>query len=161
MVSYDGLAIRNSKKGGHAVALCVFAWVSFHVGLESLSAWDFFFRVSSKFRFLDFFAGAGLVTEAVSPYFDVVWANDISAKKAEVYLANHGSHHFRLGSVEAVSGDEIPAADLAWASFPCQDLSLAGNQAGIQGNRSGMVWEWLRVIEEMPARSIYQPSSFA
>jgi DNA (cytosine-5)-methyltransferase 1 len=110
----------------------------------------FFCRVSSKFRFLDFFAGAGLVTEAVSPHFDVVWANDISPKKAEIYLDNHGHDHFRLGSVEAVSGSELPTADLAWASFPCQDLSLAGNQAGIQGKRSGMVWEWLRVIEEMP-----------
>lgn len=107
-------------------------------------------HVSTKPRFLDFFAGAGLVTEAVSGVFDVIWANDISPKKAEVYGANHGLDHFRLGTVEDVRGSEVPAAEIAWASFPCQDLSLAGAQAGIQGRRSGMVWEWLRVIEEMP-----------
>lgn len=39
----------------------------------------------TKPSFLDFFAGSGLVTEAVNPFFDVVWANDIAAKKAEVY----------------------------------------------------------------------------
>jgi DNA (cytosine-5)-methyltransferase 1 len=38
---------------------------------------------------------------------------------------------------------------LAWASFPCQDLSLAGLAAGIHGRRSGLVWQWLRVIDEM------------
>lgn len=106
--------------------------------------------MSDKLHFLDFFAGAGLVTEAVSPFFDVVWANDISPKKADVYRRNHGPEHFHLGSVEDVCGRDLPRADLAWASFPCQDLSLAGNQKGIQGRRSGMVWEWLRAIEEMP-----------
>ena len=90
------------------------------------------------------------MTEAVSPHFDILWANDISSKKADVYRCNHGSAHFHLGSVEEVRGHELPKADLAWASFPCQDLSLAGNQTGIQGKRSGMVWEWLRVIDEMP-----------
>lgn len=106
--------------------------------------------VPTKPRFLDFFAGAGLVTEAVKGHFAVLWANDISEKKAKVYRENHGSEHFVLGSVEDVAGRSLPDADIAWASFPCQDLSLAGNQAGIKGRRSGMVWEWLRVIEEMP-----------
>ena len=106
--------------------------------------------MSDKLHLLDFFAGAGLVTEAVSPFFDVIWANDISLKKAYVYRSNHGHEHFHLGSVEHVCGRELPPADLAWASFPCQDLSLAGEQKGIQGRRSGLVWEWLRVIEEMP-----------
>jgi DNA (cytosine-5)-methyltransferase 1 len=44
----------------------------------------------------------------------------------------------------------MPPADLAWASFPCQDLSLAGNLNGMRsGTRSGLFWEWLRVLDEM------------
>lgn len=43
----------------------------------------------------------------------------------------------------------MPKASLAWASFPCQDLSLAGLAGGIDGRRSGLVWEWLRVIDQM------------
>ena len=105
-----------------------------------------------KPRFLDFFAGSGLVTEALRKDFDAVWANDFSAKKAQVYQCNHRRHMFDGRSIENVRGAELPDADLAWASFPCQDLSLAGKLGGIRGERSGMVWEWLRVINEMGER---------
>jgi DNA (cytosine-5)-methyltransferase 1 len=98
---------------------------------------------------LDFFAGSGLVTEGMRGSFVSVWANDICGKKAAVYCANHGQDHFHLGSISEVKGADLPAADLAWASFPCQDLSLAGQMSGFDGKRSSLVWEWLRVIDEM------------
>lgn len=97
---------------------------------------------------LDFFAGSGLATAGLSASFDVVWASDVSAKKAAVYRANHKGHEFHLGGIEHVRGAELPAADLSWASFPCQDLSLAGAQAGLTSGRSGLVWQWLRVLDE-------------
>lgn len=99
---------------------------------------------------LDFFAGSGLATEGTSPFFTAVWANDISAQKARVYQANHSRESFLLAPVEEVHGTEIPAAVLSWASFPCQDLSLAGKLAGLRAERSGLVWQWLRVTDEMP-----------
>lgn len=104
---------------------------------------------SDKPPFLEFFAGSGLVAQGLAQHFNAVWANDICKKKAAVYLANHGGAHFRLGSVAEVKGSELPAAALSWASFPCQDLSLAGAVAGIHAARSGLVWEWLRVMDEM------------
>lgn len=103
-------------------------------------------------RFLDCFAGSGLVSEAVRPFFDVVWANDVSPKKAAVYTANHGPAHFHLGPIEEVRGTTLPEAEVSWASFPCQDLSLAGPQAGLRGRRSGLVREWLRLHDEMPRK---------
>lgn len=99
--------------------------------------------------FHDFFAGSGLVTEGLKGSFRAVWANDICPKKAAIYRANHGCEYFRIGAIEKVRGADLPAVDLAWASFPCQDLSLAGAQAGLTGRRSGLVWEWLRVMDEM------------
>ena len=102
--------------------------------------------------FLEFFAGSGLVCHALSPYFKMVWANDICPKKAAVFLANHEDAPFDLGSVAKVSGKRLPPALLSWGSFPCQDLSLAGNGEGIRAKRSGLVWEWLRVMDEMPKR---------
>jgi len=102
--------------------------------------------------FLEFFAGSGLVAQGLKSHFRPVWANDICRNKAAVYAANHGTKHFHLGSIADVKGDSLPVADLAWASFPCQDLSLAGLTEGIHGARSGLVWEWLRVIDEMPIR---------
>jgi len=102
--------------------------------------------------FLEFFAGSGLVAEGLKSYFKVAWANDISEKKATVYRANHCNGKFVLGSIADISGKDLPKAPLAWASFPCQDLSLAGLAKGIFAERSGLVWEWLRVMDEMSER---------
>jgi len=102
--------------------------------------------------FLEFFAGSGLVSHALSPYFKMVWANDICPKKAAVFWANHEGTSFNLGSVTDVNGKRLPPALLSWSSFPCQDLSLAGNGEGIRAKRSGLVWEWLRVMDEMLTR---------
>lgn len=103
------------------------------------------------FPMTEFFAGSGLVTEALKPFFNVVWANDICPRKAKTYEANHGKGHFHLGPIQAVKGNALPEALLSWASFPCQDLSLAGKIDGIHSKRSGLVWEWLRVLDECPA----------
>jgi DNA (cytosine-5)-methyltransferase 1 len=106
----------------------------------------------SRPPFLEFFAGSGLVAQGLKRYFQAAWANDICDKKAAVYAANHGSKHFHPGSIADVSGATLPSASLAWASFPCQDLSLAGLTGGIHASRSGLVWQWLRIIDEMPSR---------
>ena len=85
-------------------------------------------------------------------YFNPVWANDLCPKKAAVYRANFGNSHFHLGDIAAVRGEDLPDARLGWASFPCQDLSLAGQMTGLHGKRSGLVWDWLRIIDEMGDR---------
>ena len=105
-----------------------------------------------RLRFLDFFAGSGLVTEGAKAWFETIWANDISSKKAAVYRLNHGDDHFHLRSITDVSGDTLPAAEVSWGSFPCQDLSLAGKMQGFNARRSSLVWEWLRVMDEMVQR---------
>lgn len=91
------------------------------------------------------------MAEGLSPLFRAAWANDVCPKKAAVYRANHDPGPLVLGSIADISGRDLPPADLAWASFPCQDLSLAGAGAGLDGARSGLVWEWLRVLDEMKA----------
>ncbi|NAZ55201.1 DNA (cytosine-5-)-methyltransferase [Vibrio toranzoniae] len=103
-------------------------------------------------RSLDFFAGSGLVSEAMRGLFDTVWANDICSKKRDVFVANHSSDIFHLGSIENIDGSLLPEHELSWASFPCQDLSVAGNQNGINAERSGMVWQWLRILDEVKER---------
>ncbi|MEI6606789.1 MAG: DNA (cytosine-5-)-methyltransferase [Verrucomicrobiota bacterium] len=102
--------------------------------------------------FVDFFAGSGLVTQGAKHACEPVWSNDICPRKAGIYTANHGENHFHLGSIEHVSGTEIPEGDIVWASFPCQDLSLAGKMGGLAASRSGLFWEWLRVLDEMPVK---------
>lgn len=104
---------------------------------------------SAPWKMHEFFAGSGLVAYGLKGLFSPVWANDISEQKAAVYEANFGSEYFRLDDIKNVNGSELPFAHLSWASFPCQDLSLAGAIGGIHAARSGLVWEWLRVVDEM------------
>ena len=100
----------------------------------------------------EFFAGSGLVAYGLQGMFHPVWSNDICPKKAAVYKANFDSDHFVLSDIKKISGNTLPYAHLSWASFPCQDLSLAGSIGGIDAKRSGLVWEWLRILQEMQQR---------
>jgi len=121
-------------------------------GWEKNKIWDGDERqrtTETEKRCLDFFAGSGLVSFALSPWFKTVWANDISEEKFDVYASNMPPQVFRLGSVEYVSGRNIPEAELSWGSFPCQDLSLAGKVEGLGGARSGLFRQWVRVMSEM------------
>lgn len=106
-----------------------------------------------KRPFYDFFAGAGLTTLALHRDWQCIWANDIAPEKAAVYRANHGANHFVLGDVESVTPDSLPQpVDMAWASFPCQDLSLAGGRSGLAGKRSGTFWAFWRLMHELGER---------
>ena len=106
----------------------------------------------ARFTCLDFFAGSGLVSVGLSADFRTVWANDISAKKACVFNANNMGGVLQVCPIENVSGKALPAVDLSWGSFPCQDLSLAGDIKGLYASRSGLFWQWLRVMDEMHVR---------
>jgi DNA (cytosine-5)-methyltransferase 1 len=110
------------------------------------------YPLAKVYTSLDFFAGSGLVRLGLEPDFRTVWANDVCPKKQAVYAANFGDDGFHLDRIENINGSNLPSAELAWASFPCQDLSLAGNLTGMkEGTRSGLFWEWMRVLDELAA----------
>jgi DNA (cytosine-5)-methyltransferase 1 len=101
----------------------------------------------------EFFAGTGLVRRALGKAgVHVVWANDVDPTKATVYASNFHSGEFLLGDVAEVEGRLIPSVDIATASFPCTDLSLAGNRAGLDGHESGTFWQFVRILREMGSR---------
>lgn len=54
-----------------------------------------------------------------------------------------------LGSVTDIDGTKIPPVDIITFGSPCQDLSVAGKQAGLDGERSGLFKEAIRIIHEM------------
>jgi DNA (cytosine-5)-methyltransferase 1 len=110
-------------------------------------------RTTAPPRAAEFFAGIGLVRSALEDAgFAVVFANDIEAKKRDMYAANFDAADFVCGDVRDVGGSSVPDIELATASFPCTDLSLAGNRAGLAGVQSSMFWEFARVLEEMGSR---------
>ena len=110
-------------------------------------------RRTRTLRAAEFFAGIGLVRLALEQEgFKVVFANDIETSKWAIYSANFRPANFVLGDVRDITGASVPDCELATASFPCTDLSLAGNRAGLNGKESGMFWEFARILKQMGKR---------
>lgn len=114
---------------------------------------DLKLRLQMTKTFYEFFAGGGMVHAGLGAEWQCLFANDFSEKKAASYSANWGSDSLHVGDIASVKSDQLPdRADLAWASFPCQDLSLAGNGAGLSGARSGTFWAFISVISDLRAQ---------
>ena len=78
---------------------------------------------------------------------ECLFANDICHTKARSYKANWGDDHLLVKDIYDVRSDELPGSTaMAWGSFPCQDLSLAGVGMGLDGERSGAVWGFWKLI---------------
>ncbi len=105
------------------------------------------------FEFLEFFAGGGMVRAGLgSDNWHCRFANDFDHKKSAVYRANWGDAALRTADIKNLSSKDIDAeVDLAWASFPCQDLSLAGGGAGLKGDRAGTVWPLWGIMKQLIA----------
>lgn len=105
-------------------------------------------------NFAEFFAGIGLVHAALQTSgWKCIYANDIDPKKHEMYEHKFGkSDYYHVGDVwnteEVVSKIESPI-QLATASFPCVDLSLAGNRKGLAGKESGTFYGFTKVLESL------------
>ena len=54
-----------------------------------------------------------------------------------------------LGDIQKINGAEIPPVDIITGGSPCQDLSVAGKRAGLDGERSGLFMEQIRIVKEM------------
>ena len=58
-----------------------------------------------------------------------------------------------LGDVTKIDGRTVPVVDVIIGGSPCQDLSVAGKREGLQGERSGLFMEQIRIIKEMRQQS--------
>lgn len=70
-------------------------------------------------------------------------------RECQHVLARHWPDIPRWGDVQTVNGAELPLADAVVFGSPCQDLSVAGHRAGLNGERSGLFHEAIRIIKEM------------
>ncbi len=99
-------------------------------------------------KFYEFFAGGGMARAGLGDSWTCLFANEIDKRKGAAYVQNWGDKELKLEDVASLTTEDLPGIpDLAWASFPCQDLSLAGNGAGLEGSRSGTFWPFWRLVE--------------
>ena len=104
------------------------------------------------FDFFEFFAGGGMVRAGLGTNWRCRFANDLDPKKSAVYRRNWGDGILKTADVHSLTTEDLPGAvDLAWASFPCQDLSLAGGGAGLKGDRSGTFWPFWSLMKDLIA----------
>ncbi|HEY6521362.1 MAG TPA: DNA cytosine methyltransferase [Roseiarcus sp.] len=108
----------------------------------------------SQLTFLEFFAGGGMARAGLGKSWHCLFANDFDAMKVAAYVRNYGDADIKLEDVARLTLDDLPAqpSDLAWASFPCQDLSLAGDSKGLGRERdealtrSGSFWPFWKLM---------------
>lgn len=106
--------------------------------------------MAAKPTFYEFFAGGGMARAGLGKEWQCLFANDFDPKKVVAYKANWGEKEIVEGDIYKLKTSQLPGqADLAWASFPCQDLSLAGNGAGLKGERSGTFWGFYEIIQKL------------
>jgi DNA (cytosine-5)-methyltransferase 1 len=110
------------------------------------------FTLQRRVSFYEFFAGAGMARVGLGAGWDCLFANDLDLKKTSAYAANFGARSLVTGDVAELTPTDLPdGADLAWASPPCQDVSLAGDRAGLDGERSGAFWPFWKLMRALRA----------
>jgi len=77
-----------------------------------------------------------------------VWASEIEAAPISI-LKKHFPEMKHLGDITKINGAEIEPVDVITGGFPCQDCSIAGKREGLDGKRSGLFFEAIRIIKEM------------
>jgi DNA (cytosine-5)-methyltransferase 1 len=106
--------------------------------------------LSGNRTFYEFFAGAGMARAGLGTGWTCLFANDIDQKKCATYEDNWRDEVMKPSDVKLLTTADLPGEpSLIWASFPCQDLSLAGAGAGLKGDRSGTFWPFWQLISKL------------
>jgi DNA (cytosine-5)-methyltransferase 1 len=105
------------------------------------------------------FAGVGGFDLALERAGVTVVASVEWDKKAQEVLRRHFPSSTIFGDISGVTGEQLisagfnPKRGIITGGFPCQDLSVAGKRAGLQGSRSGLFWEIVRLLTETKAEN--------
>ncbi len=108
---------------------------------------------------LDLFSGIGCLSEALKPWVQVSAYCEIDRDARQVLLARMQSGDIDYApiwdDVRTLTGEHIGRPDIILGGFPCQDLSFAGNGAGLAGKRSGLFYEITRLAQETQPAFIF------
>lgn len=77
-----------------------------------------------------------------------LWASEIESFPIQVTRIRFPKM-LHVGDITKLDGSKLPVVDIICGGSPCQDLSLAGKRAGLEGDRSGLFMEQIRITKEM------------
>ena len=131
--------------------------------LDQISIFDFTherFEIDKPIRLIELFAGVGsqaMALETLGADFEHYRVVEFDKYAIASYNAIHGTN-FPTIDITKVNGEDLGVVDtdkycyIMTYSFPCQDLSVAGNGKGMSkgsGTRSGLLWEVERLLNEV------------
>lgn len=98
---------------------------------------------------LDLFSGIGGFSLGLKRVFDIkhTYFSEIDKYAIDVYKHNFKNSTY-VRSITDVRGTELPRIDIITFGSPCQDFSLAGKRKGMDGERSSLILEAIRLIKE-------------
>lgn len=108
--------------------------------------------MKNKIRVFEAFAGYGSQSMALRRLgidFEVVGISEIDKYAIQAYMAVHGDTA-NYGDISKIDWSSVPDFDFLTYSFPCTDISTAGQQKGLaegSGTRSSLLWECRKAIE--------------
>ncbi|AEW04669.1 DNA-cytosine methyltransferase [Sulfobacillus acidophilus DSM 10332] len=82
---------------------------------------------------------------------EIAWQIELDAA-AQSVLARHWPETPRYADVTQVDPADLDVVDVLIGGFPCQDLSISGRRRGLAGARSGLFYEWIRLLESLRPR---------
>lgn len=91
---------------------------------------------------------AGFPLAASRQGIKTVWVSEIEPDCIDI-AKRHFPEALQLGDITQIDGAKIPVVDIISFGSPCQDLSVAGKQTGLDGSRSGLFMEAVRITREM------------
>jgi DNA (cytosine-5)-methyltransferase 1 len=105
-------------------------------------------------NFAEFFAGIGLMRMGLERAgWRIAFANDIDEDKWQMYRDHFGdTGEFIVDDIHKLDASQIPDVALATASFPCNDLSLAGARKGLAGEQSSAFWGFVDILTKLGHR---------
>ena len=110
----------------------------------------------SRFQknFAEFFAGIGLMRMGLERAgWRIAFANDIEEDKWQMYRDHFGdTGEFIIEDIHKLAASDVPDVALATASFPCNDLSLAGARKGLAGEQSSAFWGFVEILTKLGTR---------
>jgi DNA (cytosine-5)-methyltransferase 1 len=108
---------------------------------------------------LDLFSGGGGLAEGLHRWVRPVAYCEIERGAQRVLLSRMARGELYRApiwdDVRTLRGDLLPEVDIIAGGFPCQDISVAGAGRGLAGKRSGLVFEYLRLISECRPRFVF------
>jgi DNA (cytosine-5)-methyltransferase 1 len=86
--------------------------------------------------------------------FSISWACD-KEKSCREILAKHFPSAILYDDVKTIDSTKVSPVDVVIGGFPCQDLSVGGQRKGLSGERSGLFYEFIRIVRDMPTRPTF------